>query len=64
MIFVGTRGSALALVQAEWVAAELERARKAVTEADAAVREAHAREAAIVEETGGLCPLCGGELHV
>ena len=45
-------------------AVELERARKAVTEADAAVREAHAREAAIVEETGGLCPLCGGELHV
>ena len=45
-------------------ATELERARKAVTEADAAVREAHALEAAIVREVGGVCPLCGGELHV
>ena len=44
-------------------AAELERCRKALDAADGAVKEAHASEAAIVEEVGGVCPLCGGELH-
>ena len=42
---------------------DLERARKALGDADAAVRDAHSLEAAIVEEVGGVCPLCGGELH-
>ncbi len=44
-------------------ATELERCKRALNEADAAVTKAHALEAAIIEEVGGVCPLCGGELH-
>ncbi len=43
---------------------ELERCRKVLDEAEAGVKEAHASEVSIVEEVGGVCPLCGGDLHV
>ena len=44
-------------------ATELDRCKRTLEEIDAQVREAHEREAAIIEEVGGVCPLCGGELH-
>ena len=43
--------------------AELERSRNVLQEAERALAAAHVEEAAIIEEVGGLCPLCGGELH-
>ena len=43
--------------------AELERSRNALQEAERALAAAHVEEASIIEEVGGLCPLCGGELH-
>ena len=42
---------------------ERERAKKALDEAAAAVKAAHASEAAIIEEIGGVCPLCGGRVE-
>lgn len=44
-------------------AAEVERRRQALAEAEAAVARAHDAEAAVIEELGGVCPLCGGELQ-
>lgn len=45
-------------------ATELERCKKVLDEADVAASEAHEHEAVVIEEIGGVCPLCGGELHV
>ena len=44
-------------------ATDLERLKAALQEADQALTAAHAEEAAVIEEIGGMCPLCGGELH-
>ena len=42
---------------------DLERSGAALQETERALAAAHAEEVAVIEEIGGLCPLCGGELH-